>query len=206
MSRPTIIGFPQSSFVWSARAGLHIKQIEYDFEPLAPGDHRKAEFTARHPFAKVPLMSLGGVDIFETSAILRWADSQPGPPLFPEDPVAHAQVEQWVSVVQSYLYPWIVPGYFFVYPRDGSEPDRAVIDAIVPKIANAISALEERMDDGPWVVGSDVTAADILLGPLLFLLNRMPEGKGIMAANPKATRLLGALMEHEGFMAGAPAR
>jgi glutathione S-transferase len=202
MATAKLIGFPQSSYVWTARAGLTLKGVDHTFEALVPGDHKAPAYVARHPFGRVPLLALDGQDVFETSAILRWADRVgSGAPLFPADPVAAALVEQWVSATSCYLYGWIVPGYLFQYPRGGDGvPNRQAIDEVVPKIAAGIAALESRTAGSPWIVDDRLSAADLLVGPLLFVLSRLPEGKQILAANPKVSGLLAALSETEPFM------
>ena len=36
MTKPKITGFPQSTFVWTARAALNLKGVDYDFEAISP--------------------------------------------------------------------------------------------------------------------------------------------------------------------------
>lgn len=202
----TIHGFPQSSYVWSARAGLTLAGVEYDFVPLNPGDHKQPAHLARHPFGVVPSLTVDDAHLYETSAIIRWADAVGNGSLFPADAFAAARVEQWISVTNAYLYSAIVPGYLFKYIFAGEGgPDRAAIDAIVPTIKAYLATVEAGFEgDGPWLVGDKISAADVLVGPMLFVLSRLPEGQAILAENPNCQRLMGALVETAGFMAAAP--
>lgn len=201
-----IHGFPQSSYVWSTRAGLTLAGVEHDFVPLTPGEHKQPEHLERHPFGVVPSLSVDGSTLYETSAILRWADAVGDGSLYPAGPLAAARVEQWISVVNAYLYPAVVPGYLFVYLRAGEDgPDRAAVDAIVPQIEGYLDVVEAGFEgDGPWLVGTRLTAADLLIGPLLFVLSRLPEGSALLKARPRCQALMGALAQTPGFMASAP--
>ncbi len=203
----SITGFPQSSYVWSARAALATKQIDHDFVALKPGDHKKPDFLARHPFGKVPVADIDGKQLFETSAIVRWADaSGSGPSLFPGDALAAAEVEQWISAINAYYYGPIVVDYVLRYALAGEGgPDRAAVEAALPALRERLSILNEKIT-GPWVAGDQLTAADLFAGPLLLGLTFFPEGKEIIGSNPNLGRLVGALAETPTFMAGAPAQ
>lgn len=201
-----IHGFPQSSYVWSTRAGLNLAGVEYDFVPIAAGEHKQPAHLARHPFGVVPSLTVDGTHLYETSAILRWADAVGNGSLFPTAPLAAARVEQWISVVNAYLYKAVVPGYLFKYLFAGEGgPDRAAIDAIVPTIKAHLAVVEAGFEGaGPWLVGDTITAADVLVGPLLFVLSRLPEGQGILAECPKCQALMGALAQLPAVMSAAP--
>lgn len=202
-----IHGFAQSSYVWSARAGLNLAGVAHTFVPLQPGEHKQPEHVARHPFGIVPSLTTADGDLYETTAILRWANAAGNGALYPTEAMAAARVEQWCSVVNSYLYTAIVPGYLFKYIFAGEGgPDRAAIDAIVPTVERYVGVIEAGFEgDGPWLVGNQISAADVLVGPLLMALTRLPEGQGILARSPNCQRLIGALADTSAFMQAAPA-
>lgn len=204
----TITGFAQSSYVWTARAALTIRQIDHEFVPLNPGEHKSPDHLARHPFGKVPALNVDGQDLFETSAIVRWAEAKgAGHALFPSEAFAAAKVEQWISATSAYLYGPIVPGYILKYAFAGEQgPDRGEIEAAVPVIAERLAVFDNAIDHGPWLVGDQLTAADLFLGPLVLGLGFFPEGKGLLDQHPKLGRLIGELTGNAGFMAGAPPR
>lgn len=201
-------GFPQSSYVMSARTALALQEIEHTFTPLQPGQHKAPEHVRHHPFGRVPLLLVDGRPLFETSAIVRWADQVgTGPGLFPEDPYDAAQVEQWVSVVNCYLYGRTVPNYILKYVFAGDAgPDRSEIEAAVPPMAEALDALHDRMGSGPFLAGSAVSAADVLVVPLLFGIARFPEGKQLVDARPRFGPLLERFMQLPAFVGALPSR
>ena len=206
MSKPTIYGFPQSSYVWTTRAGFAVKGVDYDFVPITPGEHKQPDHIARHPYGKVPAMVAGDFTLYESSAILRWLDAtQEGAKLFPTEGNLAGQVEQWVSVVNGYVYKQVVLDWLFKYmfTPDG-KPDTAALEEARPKLAHSFKNLNDAIGDGPWIAGDSITAADLFIGPLAMALTRFDDGKQILGENPKVQRLVGALAETPAFMSGAP--
>lgn len=198
-------GFPQSSYVWSARAALAFAGVEHEFRPMAPGQHKAPDYVARHPFARVPLLEVDGQPIFETAAIMVWADQVGTGALFPTDPVQAAQVHQWVSVVNCYFYSRAVPNYILKHVFAGSDgPDADEIQAALPAIEEVLDAIDVRLGEGPWLVGDGPTAADLLVGVLLMGISRFPEGQAMLGARPKVGRLAGAVAGLAAVQGSAP--
>ncbi len=200
-----ITGFVQSSYVWTARAALNVRKIEYEFKPLAPGDNRKPDYLGKSPYGKVPLAEIDGEPLFETSAIMRWAEATgDGPSLFPGDALAAARVEQWVSALNAYYYQPIVPDYVlqYIFAGEGG-PDRAKIDAGVKALDERLATLNAKVGN-PWVIGDKMSAADLLAGPMLAVLNMFPESKELLAKNENLGRLVGAMMQIPEFASVAP--
>ncbi len=210
MSKPVIIGFPQSTYVWTARAALNLKGVDYDFQPIGPADAKTPEHLARHPYGKVPAFQHGDVALYETAAICHYVDSAfEGPALVPADPVAGAHVHRWVSFTNAYLYGPCVPqlALQYIFPRgaDGG-PDRAAIEAGLPALKKAVGLVDAGMGGGRWLVGDGITLADLFVGPLLFVIKNFPEGAAALEEAPNALRLMGALAETPAVMAAAPRR
>ena len=204
--RVILHGLPQSSYVWTARAALNLAGIEYEFAPMEMGSHKAPDHRARHPFGRVPTLTVDGKTLFETAAILSWANHAGNGALCPTDGFEAAQVQQWISVVNCYLYRPIVSDYILEYVFSGKGgPNRTVIDPTVPLIKERLDHLEAALgDDSPWIVGNAVSAADLLMGPLLIGLAIFPEGKRMMAGLPRCARLVRALMAMPAFTAAAP--
>lgn len=207
MSKPLIIGFPQSSYVWTARAAANQKGVEHDFEPLAPPQNKEAAHLERHPWGKVPAFSHGDVSLYETTAICSYIDTAfEGPALQPSDPVSLARMHQVVSIVNAYLYPCAVPRYVlqYIFPSgpDGA-PNREVIDGAVGDVRKTLEVLDKAAG-GKWVSGDDLSLADLFVGPFLFSLPSFPEGPALFEGLDNLTRLKGQLVETPSFMSVAP--
>jgi glutathione S-transferase len=180
-----LIGGPASNYVWMCRIACAEKGVPYRLNPVMP---HTPEVTAIHPFGKIPVMRHGDVMLGESRAICAYIDRVfDGPPLVPADPVEAAQVEQWLSIINTAIDPvWIrqyVRAYVFPGTADGS-PDRPAIDAALPKMQQQFPVVEKAVADG-YLVGDMFTLADINLIPILFYMNQFPESRTLLSASPK---------------------
>ncbi len=197
MLTPILHGFPQSTYVWTARAALSLAGIEHDFVSIIPPQHRSASHLTRHPFGRVP--SLTNPSLFEAAAIVRWAHEVGGASLFPSEPTEAAHVDGLLSCVGSYAYGAIVSGWLFGFVWAKGERDEAAYEVAQQAIRDVLGVFESQAS-GPWLVGDSLTAADLYLGPLLFVLLINDDGKALLAEYPKLQGLLSALQAHDGFM------
>jgi glutathione S-transferase len=210
MTKPVIIGFPQSTYVWTARAALEYKGVEHDFQPLAPPQNRAPEHLARHPWGKVPVLEHGDVRLYETTAICSYVDTAfDGPALQPNDPVELARMHGFVSITNSYLQPAAVPRYMlqYIFPSGPDKsPNREVIDAAIPDIRKTLEVLDKEMGESKWLVGDQLTLADLFLGPLVLGLGSFPEGAQIKDGLANLGRFEKQLVDESKFMSFAPQR
>ncbi len=175
-----IIGAPPSNYVWVVRIACAEKRVPYRLVPAMP---HTAEVDAIHPFGKIQVMRHGDITLCESRAICFYIDHAfAGPPLAPRDPVAGAEVEQWISLVNTAIDPLFVRqylvSYFFPGTPDG-QPNRAVIDTALPKMAAHFAVLDRAVANTGHLVGHSITLADINLLPILFYLEKLPES-GVM--------------------------
>jgi glutathione S-transferase len=199
---PTLLGDYRSTYVRSARMAFAEKGIACALETHPP---QSPEILALNPFGRMPTYRCGEFTLYETSAIMRHLDeTMPGPALMPKDPVARAKAEQWISALNCYGYPAIVRNYVlqYVFPRgpDG-KPDRATIDAALPEIRKVFAAVDRAIDGGDFLVGDEITLADILLLPMAEYAKAMPEGKELMASFPNLRRATDRLAERPSYVA-----
>jgi glutathione S-transferase len=176
-----IIGAPQSNYVWVARIACAEKHVPYTLVPARP---HTPEVDAIHPFGKIPAMRHGDITLCESRAICFYIDHAfAGPPLAPRDPVAGAETEQWISLVNTTIDPLVVrqylASYFFPGTPDG-KPDRAKIDEILPKMEGHFSVLDRAVANTGHLVGDSFTLADINLLPILFYLDKLPESRTML--------------------------
>lgn len=108
MSDPIVYGFPRSTFVNIIRLILTHKDVAYQFQDLEPV-MGKPDHLALHPFNRVPILRHGDLIIYETSAIAAYVDEAfGGASLTPKDIKARARMNQWISAVNSYYYPYMI--------------------------------------------------------------------------------------------------
>jgi len=205
LAQPTLLGDPRSTYVRSARLAFEEKSIAYRLEPWAP----QAEAVAAiHPFHKIPAYRQGALQLFETSAIMRYVDETfPGPRLVPDTPAERARMEQWVSAVNSYMYDAMIRRYVlqYVIPRgaDG-KPDRTVIDKALVEVGQQLDLLESAYGERSFLVGDRPSLADLLLAPIVFYLNVFPEGKALLAKHPNVMRAHAVIAQRPSFAATMP--
>jgi len=202
MSRPVLRGFPQSSYMMTARAVAALKGVDVDFQPIAPGENRRPEWLALNPFGKVPVLQHGDLTLYETSAISRYLDEAfDGPALVPDNAHDRARMEQWVSVVNCYFYPRGVGGFILKVIFAGPEgPDMAAIAANQPALDEALDILDAGVGEGTFLVGDTPTLADLFVAPILMGIGRMPGGRQMLDKRPGLGRMVGALVQTPGFM------
>jgi glutathione S-transferase len=185
MATIQIFGAPQSTFVRVVRMACAEKGVPYDLVPVRP---HSPEINAIHPFGKIPGLRHGAVELCESKAIATYIDkSFGGPKLIPDDPVAAAQVEQWVSLINTLYEPVWVRGYllsyFFPGTPDGS-PNRAAIEKALPDMRKQAEILDRAVAGTGYLAGGAFSLADMYLLPILDYVCKLPEAAEIMKANP----------------------
>ena len=121
------------------------------------------EFLAMNPNGFVPVLQDEQVTMFESAAINRYLATRYGrAPFWPEDPVERAPVDMWaewgkVTFQPSFLRPVFWP------TLEGAQPDAR---ARAPLEKN-LDILESRLE-GPFMLGPDLTVADIETGLALY--------------------------------------
>jgi len=203
----TLIGHSASSYTWTARLGLTEKGVKYTLHDVLPSSD---EVAAIHPFKRVPAFRDGPIELFETSAILRYVDEAfPGPKLTPDTIIDRARCEQWVSCVSSYFYDTMVKRYVlqYVFPRgEGGKPDRAVIDKAVGEMRPQLAALDKAYGNAQFLAGPALSFADLFVAPIIAYLGMMPEGKQLLSAVPNVARAAALMQSRPSFAATHPPR
>lgn len=205
MSDLVIHGFPLSTYVRTARMACVEKGVAYHLDPLPPGETRERDL---HPFGKIPALSHGDLRLFETFAIVRYIDEAfEGPPLQPSEAVDRARMTQWISAINDTIYDAMIRRcvlqYAFPKGPDG-QPDRAVIEPAAVETGAQIAILEAAYGGGPYLLGAELSLADLFLAPILFYLRQTPEGAAQLAKAPKVARGYEALAARRSFRETEP--
>jgi glutathione S-transferase len=198
-----IIGDGRSTFVRTARMALAEKGVACTHTSVAP---RSPEVLAISPFGKIPAFRDGDMEIFETTAIVRYIDDCfDGTPLLPYDSRGRARCEQWVSAINAYMYDAMIRRYViaYIFPKEG-KPDRALIDGALTDIRAHLALLDKAYGANDWLAGGTLSMADLFLAPILDYVERMPEGRELMAAVPNVVRAQGVIRARPSFEATRP--
>lgn len=202
MSDVILYGAPQSNYVRAARMACLEKGVAYTLEVDGHNtlDALKSEaHRALHPFGKIPAFRHGDKVLYETAAILRYVDEAfDGPSLQPADVYERARMSAWLSAAVDYLYDAFIRGcvlaYAFPAGPDG-EPDRAVIDAAVPRMNDYAGIIDRTLDGRDWLVGASISLADLMVMPILVAAYNTPEGQAALKPCDNVGRLYQAMAE-----------
>lgn len=191
MATVVIYGFPGSTYVQIVRLVLAHKAVEFEFQDLETEMNTPAH-RELHPFEYVPVLRHGDFVLYETSAIVGYIDEAfPDPRLTPESIQQRAKMNQWICAVNSYYYPQIVFHLSHersVFPALGIEPDERVVQVALPKIERALDVMERELNAGrPFLIGDEVTLADLFMVPCLTSLARTDEGGAMLERHPLVT-------------------
>ena len=189
MSGYTVHTIPGSPFGRAVLIALEEKGAAYRLAAVAPGTLRSPEHTARHPFARVPVLEHDGFRLYETQAILRYLDRVlPAPSLTPADARRAARMDQLMAINDWYLFQGVANVIGFqrvVGPRLlGLTPDETAIAAAMPKARTVFTELSALLGRQPFLVGEAFTLADVLLAPQLDFLSATPEWAVLTADTP----------------------
>ena len=191
MERVQIIGAAFSTYVRVCRIVAIEKGIDYELVPVRP--HSPA-VSAIHPFGKIPVLRHGDFTLAESRAIVGYLDRVfPGPKLIPEDPIAAARVEEWVSLVNTTIDLTLVRRYVLAYffPKgENGKPDRAAIDAVLPEVERDLNLMAAAVAENGHFVGDGFTYADANVIPILHYLAKLPETGELIAKSGALTAFM----------------
>lgn len=185
-------GYRYSVYNRIARVALHEKGVVYKTDEIDPFAANVSEgYLKRHPFGRVPVLSNGKFDVFETSAITRYINAAfEGPELLPTEAKTLARVTQVVSIIDSYGYRPMVRQVFaqrVFRPAVGEIADEAEIKAGIDASHTVLSSLNTIAKEGRVLDGQNFTLADCHLAPMIGYFVQAPEGAGAMKAYSELT-------------------
>ena len=193
MSQPVVFGAAYSVYVRTVRLTLAEKDVPYrlvEVDVFAEGGPPREHFE-RHPFGRIPAFEHEGFRLYETDAIVRYIDEAfGGPSLLPDALRVRARMTQAMRILDYYAYPSMVWGVFFEQisaPREGQETDPVKLEAAIERSRTCLEALESLPGDGPFLVGSKLSLADLLAAPMFDYFTLAPRGRHLLAEQPRLT-------------------
>jgi glutathione S-transferase len=146
-------------------------------EVIATAAHSPAN---RHPFGKVPVVEIDGLELIESVAIAQYIDNaHNGGALQPSDPAARAVMDKWIAVANNYLFPLFERGLVmpWVMHRVAGFPlERETIERALPAISRALGYLEGELAAGGAWTRHGFTLADVFLYPMVRAVELTPQG------------------------------
>jgi len=188
--RPRLFGADYSVYVRIVRLVLAEKGIRYDLVPVdvfAP-EGAPTWYLELHPFGRIPAFEHGELRLFETTAIVRYVDDAfNGPALQPAAPNRRAVTNQIIGMLDAYAYRTMVWDIYVERvskPKDGGASDEMRIASALPIARTCLATLARLKADGSWLVGDELTLADLHAAPIFAYFVKAPEGRALLADHP----------------------
>lgn len=201
----------RSSASWRVRIALNLKGVAYEYAPvnlIADGGQQHGDaYRALNPMAQVPTLEFeeSGVTrrLTQSLAIIEYLEERfPSPPLLPRDAYARGRARALAELVNS-----------GIQPLQNLEPQRYVREELhgdakawtTHFIGRGMRALEALASEtaGRFLVGDEVTVADLCLVPQMFAARRF----GVDPATlPTLARVEAACNALPAFEAARPER
>lgn len=188
MTNVEIFGFAPSTYTRTALLIAAEKNVPHTLSPLEFGadSHR-----ALHPFAKMPALKHGDVQLFETAAIAVYLDENfGGSSLQPKATVDRARMWQLISSAIDYFYAPLVSDWLGL--ENGETPaDLTARDRV-------LDLLETAIGGGDYLVGDGLSLADLFVAPMVRF-HADAAGEAVLAARPNLERWLRKLGQRASF-------
>lgn len=204
MTKTIVYGVPGSPYVRSALLGLEEKNAPYTLARMPFGSTKEPSHLERHPFGRVPVLEHDGFMLYETQAILRFVDDVfPGERLQPADPYQAARMNQLVGIVDWYFRSQVSATISFnrlVAPRFGIAVDEGVVARASPDAERCLHEVDRLRGDAAFLVGPQITIADLMLAPHMAYLAETPEGQAMLPSYPRLSAWLARMAERPSMM------
>ena len=207
MGKPIVYGADYSVYVRIVRLVLAEKGIDYTLVPVDvfAADGIPAWYFEHHPFGRIPAFEHDGFRLFETSAITRYVDEAfDGPALQPRDLRGRARMNQIIGMLDAYAYRSMVWDVA-VERLEKETPDEALIAGGLSQAGKALQTLASLKAPGPWLLGDQLTLADLHAAPIIGYFVNVAEGQTLLAAFPEIQALWDRIAARPSFAASGPA-
>jgi glutathione S-transferase len=153
----------------AAVLGLELEEKMLDF---ARGEHKNPEYLALNPNGAVPTLVDGDFVLTESRAIMQYlASKKPESGLLPRDEAARADVTRWQFWDAAHFSPHIGSIAFerLIKAMMGlGDPDTRKIEEALAGFRRFGAVLDKRLDGKSYVVGNQLTLADLTLASSLM--------------------------------------
>jgi len=137
-------------------------EMGLEFEHIdAPA--RSPEVLAVNPSGKVPALIVDGTPIIDSVAILTYLADKHGKLTFPAGTIERAQQDSFTNLILDEFDAvlWMAARHSFVLPAEHRMKE--IKDSLRWEFARSIKLIEQRMSEGPNLMGEAFTIPDIIL-------------------------------------------
>ncbi|EMH5178829.1 glutathione S-transferase family protein [Serratia marcescens] len=198
MSTITLYGTPLSGHVHRVALLLRMLALPYEWVEASAAVRQSAAFRRLNPFGQIPVLQDGELTLADSNAILVYLVKRYAPDShwLPEQPVAAAQVQAWLSKAAGEV-------------RYGPASCRLIAQFAVPEdyqVARAISdrflpQMEQHLSERTYLAGEQATIADLACYSYVAVA---AEGGISLAPYPAIRRWVASIVALPGFFAMPP--
>ena len=162
----TLYSAPRSGNAYKVRLVLSLLGLEFDEVSinLQTGENRAGSFLAMNPRGQVPTLVDGEVTVWDSQAILAYLARRYGEDWLPVEPVALAEVMQWLAVAENELL------FGLAHARAAKVFGRDYDLAACQAYGRAgLKVMEQRLAGQAWLAAGRPTIADVACMPYVAL-------------------------------------
>lgn len=139
-------------------------EFEFKYVNLSEREQLSDDFQKKTPIGKVPLLEHDGEFLFESGAICRYVANVANSPLYPEDKLKRARVDQWLDFFTCHLGRWLTTLFFeqVIKPKFGlGETNQASCDEATKFARQQFKMLNRVLEESNWIANDAISIADL---------------------------------------------
>jgi glutathione S-transferase len=171
-------GVPLSGHVHKVELFLRLLGLPFEYVETSFEVWTSPAFDHLNPLRQIPVLEDGDLVLADSNAILVYLARRydPAGPWLPQEPVAAAQVQRWLSISAGEIkYGPATARIIKLLGRPGD------LDAATRIATRLLEVMEAHLDGRAWLVGDAATLADIACYPYIACA---PEGGVALAGYP----------------------
>lgn len=173
--------------VWGRNTSINVQKVLWaldelglDYERIDAGGEfgglDTPEYGKLNPNRKIPVLEDGDFSVWESGAILQYlAEAYGAGKLSSTDVKQRALVTQWCRWCQTHVYIDLIVGAFQPLIRvTAEERDNNAVAVAAKSVGKTLGILDKALEGHDFLVGSELSLADIELGALMHRYFTMP--------------------------------
>lgn len=129
------------------------------------GGNDQAEYLAQNPNGRIPTLIDGDFVLWESNAIVRYLCDQYGVGTWhPKGAQERGHANQWMDWYQTALHAPMTTLFWQLIRTDAAQQDAAAIKSARDECARFWAMLDQHLADKEYILGGDISMADIPLG------------------------------------------
>jgi len=167
----TIYGRTTSSSTQLVKWTADELKIEYEWQDYGHGfaATNTAEYLAKNPMGKVPVVEDQELILFESAAILRYLSAKYGDNKFwPNNLAERASLDKWAEWGKNSFTEAVLEIFVYDVRLSPHERDPQILKLATEKLVPLAKVLDRQLQNKTWIGGSQFTFADIACGHILY--------------------------------------